>query len=175
MTYYCTPPNCPLIALYADDVSILTTAHKKEDTEAAAQSVVNSVVIWSQEWKSNLNTDKSEVCLFSTWSNNSSWNPTIFVGLQKVHLNTTPPLFGVILDRGLTFNAHLKKLTALLTSGIRIISSYFLGLAPFHIKDGHSGIGSGKLDYTAPALQPWLSDTNLSCLDRQTTNLNVLL
>ena len=121
MTYYCTPPNCPLIALYADDVSILTTAHKKKDTEAAAQSVVNSVVIWSQEWKSNLNTDKSEVCLFSTWSNNSSWNPTIFVGLQKVHLNTTPPLFGVILDRGLTFNAHLKKLTALLTSDIRII------------------------------------------------------
>ena len=23
-----------------------------------------------------------------------------------------------------------------------------------------------KLDYVAPALQPWLSDTNLSCLDR---------
>ena len=121
MTYYCTPPNCPLIVLYADDVSILTTACKKEDTEAAAQSVVNSVVIWSQEWKSNLNTDKSEVCLFSAWSNNSSWNPIIFVSLQKVHLNTTPHLFGVILDRSLTSNARLKKLTALLTSSIRII------------------------------------------------------
>ena len=55
------------IAIFADDVSILTTAHKK-DAEAAAQSVVNSVLIWRQEWKLSLNADKSEVCPFSTWS-----------------------------------------------------------------------------------------------------------
>ena len=40
-----------VIALFADDVSILTTARKKEDAEADVQSVVNSVLIWSQEWK----------------------------------------------------------------------------------------------------------------------------
>ena len=56
------------IAIAADDVSSLTMAHKKEDVEAAAQSVVNSVLIWRQEWKLNLNADKSEVCPFSTWS-----------------------------------------------------------------------------------------------------------
>ena len=33
-----------VIALFADDVSILTTAQKKEDAEAAVQSVVSSVV-----------------------------------------------------------------------------------------------------------------------------------
>ena len=109
-----------VIALFADDVSILTAARKKEDAEAGAQSIVMSVVIWSQEWKLNLNADKSEVCPFSTWSNDSTWNPTIFIGTQKVCINTTPRL-GVILDRSLMFNAHLKKLTALLTSNIRII------------------------------------------------------
>ena len=98
------------IALFADDVSILTTAHKKEDAEAAAHSVVNFVVIWSQEWKLNLNTDKSEVCPFSTWSNNNTWNLTIFIGTQKICINTTLCLLGIILDRSLTFNAHLKKL-----------------------------------------------------------------
>ena len=36
-----------VIALFADDVSILTTARKREDAEAAAQSVVNSAVTWS--------------------------------------------------------------------------------------------------------------------------------
>ena len=61
-----------VIVLFADAVSILTTACKKEDVEAAAQSVVTSVVIWSQEWKLNLNADKSEVCPFSTWSNDST-------------------------------------------------------------------------------------------------------
>ena len=104
------------IDLFADDVSILTTACKREDAETTAQSVVSSVVTWSQEWKLNLNTDKREVCPFSTWSNDSSWNPTIFIGNQKVCINTSPRLLGVILDRSLTFNAHLKKLTTSVAS-----------------------------------------------------------
>ena len=36
-----------IIALFASDVSILTKARKKEDAEAATQSVVISVVTWS--------------------------------------------------------------------------------------------------------------------------------
>ena len=67
-----TLDNDTVIALFADDVSILTTAGEREDAEATTQSVVNSVVTWSQEWKLNLHADKSEVCPFSTWSNNSS-------------------------------------------------------------------------------------------------------
>ena len=54
-----------VIALLADDIFILTKACKKEDAEAATQSLVNSIVILSQELKLNLNTDKSEVCPFS--------------------------------------------------------------------------------------------------------------
>ena len=73
-----------VIALFADDISMLTTAHKKVDAEAAAQSVVNSVVIWSQEWKLNLNADTSEVNTFSISSNDSTWTPNIFTGTQKV-------------------------------------------------------------------------------------------
>ena len=54
-----------VIALLADDIPILTKACKKEDAEAATQSLVNSIVILSQELKLNLNADKSEVCPFS--------------------------------------------------------------------------------------------------------------
>ena len=85
-----------VIALFADDVSILTTACKREDAEATARSVVSSVVTWSQEWKLNLNAEKSEVCPFSTWTNNSSWNRTIFIGHQKVCVNTTPLLVSLM-------------------------------------------------------------------------------
>ena len=107
--------NDAVIALFADDVSILTTARKKEAAKVTTQSVVSSVVTWSQEWKLNLNTD---VCPFSTWFNDSSWNPTIFIGNQRIRVNTTPRLLGVILDRSLTFNAHMKKLTTSLASRI---------------------------------------------------------
>ena len=109
-----------VITLFVDEVSILTTARKREDAETTAQSVVTSVVICSQEGKLNFNAEKSEVCPFSTWSNDGSWNPTIFIGNQKVRVNTTRRFLGVILARSLMFNAHLKKLTALLSSSIRI-------------------------------------------------------
>ena len=68
-----------VIALFADGILIL----KKEDVEVAAQSVVNSVLIWSQEWKLNLNADKSDVCPFS-----------VFTGTQKICVNVTPRLSG---------------------------------------------------------------------------------
>ena len=98
--------NDAVIALFADNVSILTTACKTEAAEVAGQSVVNSVLIWSLQWKLNLNAEKSEVCSFSTWSNDSLWWPIIFIGTQKIRLNTTPHVLGIILDRSFTFNAH---------------------------------------------------------------------
>ena len=54
--------NDAVIALFADDISLLTTARKREDAEAATQSAVNFVVNWSQAWKLNLNAEKIEAC-----------------------------------------------------------------------------------------------------------------
>ena len=130
---------------------------------------MSSVVTWSQKWKLNLNAEKSEVCPFSTWSNNSSWNPTIFIGNQKLRVNTTPRLLGVILDRSLTFNAHMKKLTTSLASSIRIIRANAhtsWGWCRSTPKMAFHALVCSKLDYAAPAWQPWLSETNLTNLDR---------
>ena len=99
----------------------------------------------------------------------STWNPTVFTDTQKVRVNTTPCLLSVILDRSLTFNAHLTKLTASLTSSICIIratahtswSRYC-----FTLKMAFHALIRSKLDCAAPTWQPWLSNTNLSCLDR---------
>ena len=146
-----------VIALFADDISILTAACKKEDVEAAAQSVVTSVVIWSKEWKLKLNANKSEVCSFSTWLNDNTWYPAIFIGTQKVCINTTPCLIGVILDRSLTFNAHLRKLTASLTSSIRIIRATALTSWGWHrstLKMAFHTLFHSKLDYAAPTWWP---------------------
>ena len=161
--------NDAVIALFADDVSILTTARKREDAEATAQSVVSSVETWSQEWKLNLNAEKSEVCPFSTWSNDSSWTPSVFIGNRKVLVNTTPRLLGVILDRSLTFNAHIKKLTTSLASSIRIIRATAhtsWGWRRTTLKMAFHALVRSKLNYAAPAWQPWLSETNLINLDR---------
>ena len=68
---------------------------------------------WSQEWKLNLNAEKSEICTFSTWSNNSSWNPAIFIGNQKVCVNTTPGLLSVIQSSS-SFRQKAEELFTLL-------------------------------------------------------------
>ena len=112
-------------------------------------------MIWSQEWKLNLNVNKYEVFPFSTWSNDITWNPTIFTGTQKVCVSTTYCLLSVILDRSLTFNEYLKKLTASLTSTICIIRTTAHTSWGWHrsaLKMAFHALIHSKLDYAASAL-----------------------
>ena len=157
-----------VIALFADDVSILTTARKKEDAKTTVQSAVNSVLIWSMESKLNLNADKNEAPPFSTWSNDNTWQLALIIGTQKIQVNTTPYLLGVILDRSLTFNTHSKKLTMSLSSSLHILRTTAhtsWGWCCSTLKMAFHALICSKLDYAAPAWQPWLSVTNLSCSD----------
>ena len=90
------------------------------------------------------------------------------MGNQKVRVNTTPRLLGVILDRSLTFHAHLKKLTASLASSIRIIRATahtFWGWRRSTLKMAFHTLVHSKLDYAAPAGKPWNSYIILSCLE----------
>ena len=127
------------------------------------------VLIWSQEWKLNLNADKCKVFRFSTWSNYSTWQPTFFIDTQKIWVNITLCLLGVILDKSLKFNAHLKKLTTSLYSNVCIIRATprtSLGWRCSTLKIAFHTLIRNKPDYAAPIWLPWLSTTNLSCLDR---------
>ena len=116
-----------------------------------------------------MSADTSEVNPFSISSNDSTWTPNIFNDTQKVCVNTTPLLLGVILDRSLTFNAYLKKLTASLTSSIHIIritAHTSWGWNRSTLKITVHALIHSKLDYAAPVWQFLLSDTHLLCLDR---------
>ena len=86
-------------------------------------------------------------------SNDSSWSPTIFIGNQKVRVNPTPRLLGVILDRSLTFNTNLKKLTTSLASSIRIIraTAHTWGWRRSTLKMAFHALVRSKLDTVALA------------------------
>ena len=65
------------------------------------------------------------------------------------------------------FNAHMKKLTAWLSSSIRIIRTTahtYLGWLCSTLKMAFHALIHSKFDYAAPAWQHWLYVTNLSCL-----------
>ena len=87
---------------------------------------------------------------------------------QNVRVNTTSRLLGVILDRSLTFNAHLRKLSVSLTCSICTIGATAHTSWGWHraiLKMAFHDLVRSKLDYAGSAWQHWLSNTNLFCLD----------
>ena len=60
-----------VIAMFADNVFILTTTRSKIDADRPSQAEVDVVLQWSQQCKIELSVGKSKVCAFSTWSNDS--------------------------------------------------------------------------------------------------------
>ena len=85
-----------LIALFADDVPILTAARKREDPEATAQ--VNLCCDLEPGMEIKLERWEKWVMPLLYLVKHRFWNPAIFIGNQKVRINTTPRLLGVILD-----------------------------------------------------------------------------
>ena len=59
-------PEDAAAAIFADDVTLMTTHRKKEQAESDLQSLVDTVATWSQKWKLSLNADKCVTCFFST-------------------------------------------------------------------------------------------------------------
>ena len=109
---------------------------------------------WSQEWKLNLNASKNEVCPYLTWSNDSTWQLALFIGNHKIWVSVTPRLLSAILDRSLTFNAHLMKLAGSLSSSFRIIIASAHTSWGWHcstLKMAYYALICSKLNYTAPA------------------------
>ncbi len=92
-------PSDIVAALFADDVSILSTSSNKEEARKTAQKAVDVVTRWAKDWKSTLNAGKSEVGFFSTWVGEARWKPKISVSGKMIKFNPNPRLLGVILDR----------------------------------------------------------------------------
>ena len=110
---------------------------------------------WSRQWKLTLN---------STRSNNSYWQLVLYIGNNKIQVNYISCLLDIILDRSLTFNMHLKKSTAFLTSRLCILQAIVYSSWGWHCsaqKITFHALICSKLNYAAPAWKPWLFATNM--------------
>ena len=114
-------------------------------------------------------TNEGGVCLFTTWCDSSICQSVLSIDNQPIWVNNTPRLLGVILDRSLAFNGHMKKWTASLTSRLCVIQATvhkYWGWSWSTLKIVVHALICNKFDYAAPAWQSWQFATNLSCLDR---------
>ena len=80
----------------------------------------------------------------------------------------TPSLLGVILNRSLPFNAHIKHIKQSLSSrfqAITVTTHASWGWCKPLLWTVFHALVCSRLGYTAPAWQPWLSNTNITSLD----------
>ncbi len=95
------------VALFADDVSLISSHHNQLVAEKELQHAVIAVSEWSTSKKMVLNADKCEVTFFSPNSFLVNWQPTIIANNTRSHHNPQPKFLRVTLDRLLTFGPHI--------------------------------------------------------------------
>ena len=111
-----------LMAIFVDDVTILSTARLLREAERNAQTSFDAVCKWSVECKLQLKAGKSEAAVFSSDTKNAKFRPCTRAGNFTIPFNPTPWLVGVILDRQLTFSPHVQTITKRLDSNFRKLS-----------------------------------------------------
>ena len=149
------PPQ-NLNSMFADDLGIIATSRSREEAQANAQVTVNLVSEWSKEWKLNLNGSKSEVSYFSTWTQESAWEPEIIIDGKPIEYNPNPRLLGVILDRSLTFETHVAEVSRSATQSCRMLSTLANTTFGWHkhsLVPIYQSMILSKMDYAGPAWQ----------------------
>ena len=100
----------------------------------------------------------------------ATWQPIIQIAGKKIPFNPTPRLLGVYLDRQLTFNKHIEEVSKTATQKMKVIgavSNSKWGWDKESLKKIiYQMFVKSKMDYAAPAWQPWLSETSAKALDR---------
>ena len=154
-------------SLFADDVSILSSAKTLKEAEAILQKSVDIVLEWAVEFKMELST-KSEVTFFSMNSHDASWTPSVSIGSTPIKFEPSPRLLGVHLDRTLCFTKHVDAIRKKMGKKCRMLGAVAnseWGWPKKQLVRLYNTQARPVLDYGAPAWQPWVSETNVEKLN----------
>ncbi len=104
-------PETVKLALFADDVSLISSHHNKLVAEKELQRAITAVADWSASKKMVLNADKCELTFFATNSHRADWQPSIIVNNTRLYHNPQPKFLEVTLNRLLTFGPHIQSIS----------------------------------------------------------------
>ena len=165
-------------AIYADDVTILAKHKSADEANRLAQQSVDVVAAWCKEWKLSLNVGKCEAAFFSMSRKLKDYDPAIVISGKVIKKVLNPRLLGVLLDRTLTFGAHISKILAGAKGKMKMlnaISGSDWGWQKQVLRRVYLGHFKSTFDYAAPAWQPWISVSNVKKIERvQNTALRTI-
>ena len=166
-------------SLFADDTSVWIEATKdKEKSVKNMQENIDGISEWSKKWKMVLNSDKTQVMVITTGKNDKTWKPTLKLDGKALEVVEEYRFLGVIIDNGLTFNAHVKKVIAKCrrrNNILRCLAGKDWGQSMETQRALYCTYVRAALEYASPAWYPWISETAKKDLERvQNESLRIM-
>ena len=159
--------------LFADDASLVAFDHKIGVANKKLQVAVSAVEQWSVVNKLDLNLKKSCTFFFSTDSHQAKWRPDIKLFGEQMKFGDglkekSPTFLGVVLDRTLCFQDHVKKVTERVDDRCKLLyclASRTWGWQKHNLRRIYMAIHRSTMDYAGSAWQPWLSESAFQKLE----------
>ena len=159
--------------LFADDASVYSMDEDLEVAQARVQVAVSAIERWSLDNKLDLNVTKSCTFFFSTHTGEAKWRPNITLLGKRMPFGEggkekNPKFLGIILDRTLSFQDHVKDVCIRVTSRCKMLlclASRSWGWKKRNLRRIYISTHRSIMDYAAPAWQPWLTPSQFAKLE----------
>ena len=155
-----TPPP----SLFADDTAVWVSVGKnKKEAEERMQKAINNINEWAGKWKMKLNTGKTEAMIISSNPNDIKWKPELTLNGRPIVIVKEYKFLGVIIDSGLRFRSHVKKVVGKgkrRNNILRCLAGKDWGQTLEAQKILYLTYVRSALEYAGPSWYPWLSATS---------------
>ena len=156
------------VSLFADDLAIWVQDQDLGRAEAIMQKALYKIEEWCAEWKLQLNTEKSEVTVFSSDPHEAKYRPHLILLDKPLQFNATPTFLGVTFDRTLSFRAHIDNATKKMKKRcqvMRCLRGRDWGLEKSDMRQIYLTYARSAAEYSASAWSPSVSATQLKRLE----------
>ena len=166
-------------SLFADDTAIWIQSGKdKQQATRAMQDNINGIAGWADEWKMKLNSDKTQVLIISTSKEDLSWKPALFLNGKQLEVVGEYKFLGVIIDSGLRFTAHVRKVVAKCrrrNNILRCLAGKDWGQSLETQRALYATYIRSAIEYASPSWYPWISESAKQMIERiQNESLRIM-
>ena len=85
-------------SLFADDLAIWTQDEDPRQCERKIQKAIDKIETWANQWRMELNAEKTEYILFTNWNKESKWTANLKLNGTSIQKNDQPKFLGVKFD-----------------------------------------------------------------------------
>jgi ribonuclease HI len=156
------------VSIFADDMAAWARHKVVNEATSVVQQVCDCMREWSDEWHMTLNVGKCEVTLFTLDAAEARLKPRVLLQGEEVRYEANPKFLGVVYDRLLNFNEHVRRNVAKARKRIRIlraVASTEWGFTRGLLRCTYMALIRSVLEYAGPCWMPWIGKGNWEKLE----------